>query len=128
VLAIIVAFIPTACAICDPDVPNGHNDYTRCLVHLISAGVFIVLMGYMSFVQFSKSEIVDETDKRRRLVYKLSGLIIWAVVLFLVLEYIFDYKLTKYDTFWGESLALIFFGISWLVKSESLTKIGLKKI
>jgi hypothetical protein len=41
------------------------------------------------------------------------------------LEFTLGFKLTAYDTFVGEAIALLFFGVAWLTKSESLGKIGL---
>lgn len=124
-LALIVALVPTACSYCEAGVPNGHDDTVRSTVHLVSAGLFIALMGFMSFNQFVKGEHEDITSKRRKRVYRTSGIVIWAVVLFLLLEFTFGFKLTAFDTFVGEAVALLFFGIAWLTKSESLGRIGL---
>jgi len=124
-LAIIVALIPTACSHCDAGVPNGHNDTIRSMVHLVSAGLFIALMGYMSLIQFVKGEDQDVVSKRRRRIYRTCGVIIWAVVAFLLLEYAFGFQFTAYDTLIGEAIALLAFGTAWLTKSEFLEKIGL---
>jgi hypothetical protein len=124
-LAIIVALVPTACSDCDSGVPNGHDDTIRSIAHLLSAGVFIALMGYMSLVQFVKGEDENLVSKRRKRVYRICGIVIWTVVAFLLLEFVIGFQLTAYDTFIGETIALLFFGIAWLTKSESLEKIGL---
>ncbi|MCX8211643.1 MAG: hypothetical protein OTI34_11375 [Lewinella sp.] len=124
-LAITVALVPTACSYCDAGVPNGHDDTIRSVVHLISAGLFIALMGFMSFNQFVKGENETITAKRRKRVYRTCGIVIWVVVVFLLLEFILGFKLTAFDTFVGEAIALLFFGVAWLTKSESLGKIGL---
>lgn len=125
ILAFIVALVPTACAECDPGIPNGHNDGVRNFIHLLSAGLFITAMGFMSFVQFVKSDKSDPLTKRRKFIYRFCGLSIWAVVLFLFAEYVLDFKISQQDTFWGEFVALVFFGTAWLVKSESLENLGL---
>jgi hypothetical protein len=82
-------------------------------------------MGFMSFNQFVKGEDETITAKRRKRVYRACGIVIWVVVIFLLLEFTLGFKLTAFDTFVGEAIALLFFGVAWLTKSESLGKIGL---
>ena len=125
IFAIIVALVPTACSYCESGAPNGHNDSIASTVHLVCAGLFITLMGYMSFNQFVKGEHQDPTAKKRKRLYRISGLVIWAVIAALLVEVIIDDQFTKYDVFIGETIALVFFGIAWLVKGEALEKIGL---
>ncbi len=124
-LAFVVALIPTACAACEDGVPNGHNDTVKSIIHLVSAGLFIIAMGYMSFNQFVKSDNNDKIAIRRKRLFRICGIVIWAIVLFLILEYVFKFRILECDTFIGETIALIAFGIAWLVKSKSLEKIGL---
>jgi len=125
VLAIIVAIVPTACDFCDLGFPNGHSNHTIGLVHFISAGLFIVIMGYMSFNQFSKSEIVNRSDKIRHIVYKTCGVVIWVAMLFLISIFVFKYDKFRTAVFWGEAIALVCFGVSWLVKSKALSEMGI---
>jgi len=125
ILAFIVAVIPTACGTCDDGVPGWHDDTVRSTIHLVSAGLFIISMGYMSFVQFVKSTDTDDLTIRRKRIYKTCGIIIWASVLVLLSGYAFNLNFPDTATFWGETVALIAFGTAWLVKSESLEKIGL---
>lgn len=125
ILAFIVAIIPTACAECNQGVPGWHDDTVRSTIHLVCAGLFIISMGYMSFNQFVKSAETDELTKKRKRVYRICGIIIWGMVLFLLSEYIFKYQFSDQDTFWGESIALVAFGTAWLVKSKSLERFGL---
>ena len=123
--ALLVAIIPTACSTCPSGVPNGHSDPLLNKIHLISAGVFIVAMGYMSFVQFTKSDKSDELTKKRNTIYRACGLLIWITVLYLMCSFLFNFSLTAYDVFIGETIALVCFGIAWLIKSKSLSALGL---
>ncbi len=124
IFAIIVALVPTACSACEPGVPNGHNNTVASTIHLVSAGLFISLMGFMAFNQFVKGEHQDRTALKRKRVYRVSGIVLWVVVAFLLVEFIFKFSFTEIDTFIGETIALVFFGIAWLIKGEALEKIG----
>jgi len=125
VCAFIVAFIPTACGYCDTGVPNAHDNHIKDTVHLIAAGLFITMMGYMSFVQFTKGEVENKSDKIRQTIYKVCGLLIWFVVLLLLVLVLADYWPFSTVIFWAESIALVSFGVSWLVKSKALAEIGI---
>jgi uncharacterized membrane protein YidH (DUF202 family) len=125
ILAFITAIIPTGCEYCDTAFPNGHNDVVRNATHLISAGLFIALMGYMSFNQFTKSDKKDALSLRRKKIYRVCGLIIWGVVILLLLKIIIKFEFSPQDVFWGETIALFAFGFAWLIKSKSLHNIGL---
>lgn len=125
IFAIIVALVPTACSYCASGSPNGHNNTVASTVHLVCAGLFIALMGFMAFNQFVKGEHQDATAKKRKRLYRISGIVIWTAVAFLLVETIIGKSFTPVDTFVGETIALLFFGIAWLVKGEALEKIGL---
>ncbi len=121
----IVAFIPTACSYCAAGVPNGHDDIVRTTIHLVSAGMFMIIMGYMAYIQFAKSKKTDAITVRRNRIFRFCGLLIWAVVILLLLEHTLGFQFSSSDVFWGETVALICFGIAWLIKSKSLGKFGL---
>lgn len=124
IFAWIVALIPTACSYCQM-VPNGHNDTVRTTIHLVSAGLFMIIMGYMSYIQFAKSNKTDDLTLRRNKIFRFCGLLIWVVVIGLLFEHLTGLHFTRSDVFWGETLALICFGIAWLIKSKSLGRFGL---
>lgn len=123
--AIIVALVPTACALCNTGVPNWHDNTIASSIHLVSAGIFIVSMGYMSFNQFVKGEDDSLTARRRKRVYRISGIVLWTVIAILLVEVITKRHFTDYDVFIGETIALLFFGTAWLIKGEFLEKMGL---
>ncbi len=138
VFVLIVAFVPTQCS--GPEctelfldaVAFGHQKSIVGKIHLISAALFLISMGYMSFVQFAKEgeskskDCEDEQIVRRRcIVYKFSGIMIWLSLLFLALYFVGAFGKIENVIFWIETIALEFFGISWLVKSKQLTIISL---
>jgi len=125
IMAFFVALIPTACAECPAEIPNGHHDLVRNSIHLISAGLFIVIMGYMSFFQFTKSDKTDSLTKKRNRLFRTCGVVIWLAVLALVLKFAIDFYAFDNFVFWCEAVALLSFGIAWLVKGKSLTRLGI---
>ncbi len=134
VCIVIVAFIPTTKAGCVNllNAPNQHNDAFWGNVHLVCAAIFFVIMAWMSWFHFTKSDGVFEDEKdrkvknRRNLIYKIGGAGVIASLLFIV---VFGFNdrlyISDHTVFIGETGALIFFGTSWLVKSKSLSGIGI---
>jgi len=97
-----------------------HNIGWVGTVHLISAGVFLILMGYMSFSRFTKG---NTTPKMKKF-YKLCAYGVWIPILILAMEFAFNIQLTDYDVFIMECFSLGFFGFAWLVKGKAFKKYG----
>lgn len=124
--AIIVVLIPTKYKAGLDCTPNYHTDDIFGAIHLITAGIFIVLLGVMSYFKFTLNN--DKTNssyvKCRNFFYKLCGSVIFIVMLLLVVGYAIEiygggsFKMNS-KTFWLEVIALEFFGVSWLIKSKS---------
>jgi L-asparagine transporter-like permease len=101
-------------------------------MHLISAAGFFIIMGWMAVCRFTKTDqkikktrVERNLKKRRNRIYRFSGLVVWACMLFLFVRIVLDFDITGMDTFIGEAVALLFFGIAWLVKSKALKGVGL---
>jgi len=89
-------------------------------IHYGTATVTFVSLGIMSFFQFTKSgkhEITIAKGKRNK-VYKICGIIIFAAIIGMVITMFLPFNLT----FILESIVLVAFGISWLVKGEAILK------
>ena len=132
--ALIVVFFPTYCtgseseaidALCkNGDYPLlGHNDKLTNTIHLVSAGIFIFTMGWMSKYKFTRGS--DHTNNK---IYRICGNIVWAAIALLVLLFIADlikdgFKITKYDVYILETIAVVPFAISWLIKGRTIQHI-----
>lgn len=83
--------------------------------------VFIIFSMYL-FRKTSKSKIVSDEKKDRNKVYLICGIIMIASIIGIAIGMIwFEAACAKMSlVFWGEAVALISFGISWLTKSEWL--------
>ncbi|MBK9193233.1 MAG: hypothetical protein IPM77_18010 [Crocinitomicaceae bacterium] len=124
-LALIVALIPT-----DFDehaifnTPNKHTSSILASIHLISAGLFLILLGLMSVYKFTLSPKDDSWHQRRKKWYRIFG---WTVILSIsVLIFLFAYGFFSdeevnmgYWVYIFETTSLVAFGFSWLLKGKS---------
>lgn len=100
------------------------------VVHLLCAGLFFLTLTYFSLFLFTKTN-PNKTPTRRKLqrnlVYRVCGYTMFACILLMGI-YSFLPKavsaLLKPFTpvYWLEALAIIAFGVSWLVKGEAILK------
>jgi hypothetical protein len=127
ILAILTALIPTACSN-HHDVfyaPNGHDDRIIGSIHLFCASGFLTIMGWLSLFRFTRGNTLNPRKRKRNVLYRFCGIGVWAMLVLLAVIVWFKINITGVDVFIGESMALIFFGTAWLVKGETLTKLGL---
>ncbi|WP_298795946.1 DUF998 domain-containing protein [uncultured Pseudonocardia sp.] len=121
VMAIGVALFPTSPA--DPTVQ------ARVIgtVHLVCAAVFFLTLAYFSYFLFTRTDQVEPTPrkKQRNVVYRVCGILI---VVCIVLAVLADNLLGKvlvdelHPVFWLESVAIVAFGVSWLIKGETILR------
>lgn len=89
---------------------------TSSIIHNVSAIAFFGLLAYNSFFLFTKSSgEMTEKKKKRNIIYRVCGIGMLASFIFIVPVSIFE--------IWGgiwliEAVALTFFGVSWLTKSN----------
>jgi len=113
----------------------GHDIPWISTVHLVSAAVFLFAMGYMSKCRFTKTYLdedelkKDRKKRNRNRLYKICGWIVWIALGILILEFGVKYllypkfQMSDYDVFIFETVAVLAFGISWLVKGEAMEDI-----
>lgn len=83
-------------------------------IHNGSAVLFFIMLSYISFFQFTKtSGTMTKRKKIRNIIYRVCGIGMIASFLLLLLP-------SFYIQVWlTEAIALFFFGISWLTKSQA---------
>ena len=129
VLALVL--VPTACngsgngdidAICRSGLfpLSGHLDNTADTIHLVAAGIFVALMGWMSFYKFTRD--IPNKDCWQVKLYRSCGIITWVAVGTLFLYFITGASIKNF-VFWMEVMALIPFGVSWIIKGETVEMI-----
>ncbi len=127
IFALCVAFFPTSplengCGILTrPDNP------LRVTTHDIAAALFFIILAYIALFLFTKSSGNKTPQKiRRNRVYRTSGIIILAAIVLVVLYYQVPFLQSRLASFkpvfWLEWIALIAFGVSWIVKGEFILK------
>ncbi|MEO9894487.1 hypothetical protein [Aurantibacter sp.] len=132
--ALIVVFFPTYCLGSESIIIDklcsaktypllGHNDKLTNTIHLISAGIFIFIMGWMSKYKFTRG---NDTSKNK--IYHICGNIVWTAIALLILLFVADlikdgFKITNYDVYILETIAVIPFAISWLIKGQAMEDI-----
>jgi hypothetical protein len=91
------------------------NPIVSGILHNICAIGFFILLAYNSYFLFTKSGgNMTENKKKRNIIFRVCGIGMAASFLFIIPISIFEW--------WGgiwivETIALAFFGISWLTKA-----------
>jgi hypothetical protein len=117
--ALIVGFVPTA------PVPIKHDP--KSIIHYLAAAVFFILLSYMSICLFTKtgSGSMTKQKKERNWIYRFCGITMLFSVSCIALDNIPIIKTHIpffSETIFFETIALTFFGVSWLTKGEFIMK------
>ncbi|QLG46028.1 hypothetical protein [Costertonia aggregata] len=131
VAALAVVIIPTSCdnsgssvidAICVLSKEDssrfplrGHLVEYFNNIHFTAAAIFVFLMGYMSLFKFTRGKNI----RWKRYTYITSGILIWTAIVILGIYFLSDDEIPNI-VFWMETLAVVSFGIAWLVKGEAV--------
>jgi hypothetical protein len=129
IAAILVVIFPTSCSGSNSEfienmIPSGyyplygHNSHVLNTVHLLSAGLFLFVMGWMSFFRFTKGNKAKKKIINR--IYRFAGCVIWGSIGILFFEFTMDFQLSDYDVFVLETASVLSFGIAWLIKGKAL--------
>jgi hypothetical protein len=119
VMAVGVALLPTAR---DADSATGGVRLVSTL-HLVCAGVLFVLLAVFSLFLFTRTgdpQHMSDAKRRRNVVYRVCGGIIVAALVLIAISYLAKPPRSWHTLFWLESVAVVAFGVSWLVKGEFL--------
>jgi hypothetical protein len=104
------------------------NPYVSNIIHLVCAASFFILLAITSIFLFTKTndkKTMTKNKKKRNVVYIVCGIIMMVLMLILVVLRIIlgkDIFESEPIAFTIESFMLFSFGISWLVKGETILK------
>ncbi|WP_326565500.1 DUF998 domain-containing protein [Amycolatopsis rhabdoformis] len=121
-----IAAVAAVCVGLFPTSPVSATATERAVgvVHEVSAAVFFLTLAFFCLFLFTKSDDPAPTSRKaaRNVVYRVCGGVILAALALIVLVGVFFDAATAslHPTVWLESLAVIAFGVSWLVKGEAL--------
>jgi hypothetical protein len=103
-----------------PTVKEGPLN-TSAHIHFISATIFFLTLACISLFLFTKKSSQPTRQKKTRNgIYIACGLVMIGCLLALLTFYIFFENKSSHFVFWIETLALVAFGVSWLVKGQAL--------
>jgi hypothetical protein len=100
-------------------------------IHPIGAIAFMGSLGYMSLVNFRRARFAEKYRHQKQplrqvtenWIYMFCGLVMLGCVGLMILQTLTlpkDEMFFNNATFWFESIGIIFFGLSWLIKTKVL--------
>lgn len=109
------------------------NDDISGYLHLLFATIFFFVLSYNSIFLFTKRHSVNisKEKRRRNILYRVCGIIMLSQILLIILymNFLRDTIVSKtYPILIFESIALVAFGITWLVKGNTFFKDQIKNI
>lgn len=95
---------------------------TSMIFHSISAVCYFILLAYMSYFQFTQGYSETPSKKTRNHIYRTCGWVMFGGIFVVAFDMLFH--VFKFNSFiWlMETIMLVAFGISWLVKGETIFK------
>jgi hypothetical protein len=123
VLAVVTALVPTAlgqeCNACYTET-LCHNSCWWGTIHLVSAAGFLVIMGGIAIFKFTLGPNTG-ANLWRHPVYRIAGYTVWlslaAIACYMYLDSNNNAPFAN-GVFYGETIALVAFGIAWLIKGK----------
>jgi len=118
-----VALCPTT-----PDVNAAPRDKVLGGLHVVFAAAFFSTLAYFSLVLFRKtdpSRAPTLQKLRRNVVYTLCGYTILACIALIGVMGLLPADspvMELHPVFWLEATAIVAFGVSWLIKGETMLK------
>lgn len=111
--ALVLAFFPTEVESDYPE-PDWWIDYMGT-IHFIGAATLFISFAYMSYFLFPITDKkLDGSKRRRNLLHRACGIVILACLIWAGIAA----KGFHQPIFWPETIMLLAFGISWLVKGK----------
>jgi surface polysaccharide O-acyltransferase-like enzyme len=94
-------------------------------IHLICASGFFIILSGFSLFRFTLTEQGKSRTKQklnRNIIYNICGVVMLVslVSILVFFKFFFDEGSGSHFVFWGETIALIAFGVSWLTKGGTL--------
>lgn len=118
---------------CQADVVSFMQWEANECIHFSCAALFFLTLAYMSLFLFTKSRYKweDQTPEKRKrnTIYKLCGyMMVFSIMMIAMSKPVFRAGDDSLVVFWFETLALLAFGISWLIKGEAIFRDKLRTV
>jgi hypothetical protein len=94
-------------------------------IHFFSASAFFIILAGFSLFRFTLTEKQKSLTKQklnRNIIYRICGIVMLVCLVSIVIFFKLFYSEVSrsHFVFWGETVALIAFGVSWLTKGGTL--------
>jgi len=94
-------------------------------IHFISASAFFIILAGFSLFRFTltdKEKSLTKQKLNRNIIYRICGVVMLVCLVSIVIFFQFFLSAISesHFVFWGETIALIAFGVSWLTKGGTL--------
>ncbi|MCW2119392.1 hypothetical protein [Flavobacterium sp. 7A] len=126
ILAIIVVIFPTSSEEIKDNMRSYISSENAGYIHYASAALFFLFLSLFSFVNFRRTKRPEDFGKMKsHPIYKYCGLVMLGSMLILLTLFVLEktnidvsWSQTYNSTFWLETIMLVAFGISWVVKGK----------
>lgn len=103
------------------------KDNISSIIHLSFGTIFFLALSYNSIFLFTKRQTlpISLQKRRRNILYRICGIVMFSSIVFITIYTLFlrETSISKYyPVLIFESIALLSFGISWLVKGNTFFK------
>jgi hypothetical protein len=109
----------------DPAVPTAAETVAG-VAHYVGAGAFFLSLAYLSYFRFTRTAGAPTEQKlKRNVLYRVCGVVmVVAIVVAVLLDNVLPVAVLEavVPVFWLEAVAVLAFGVSWLVKGETLLR------
>lgn len=124
--ALLVVIFPTSSEQISDNMRSYVSSENAGYIHYAAASLFFLTLAIFSFVNFRRSKRPEDFGKMKsHPIYKYCGIVMLSCMFILLLIFILDNKNidvswseTYNITFWFETIMLLAFGISWVVKGK----------
>jgi len=126
IMAMLVVIFPTSSEKINDNFRAFVSSENAGYIHYVAAALFFITLSVISFVNFRRTENPDEFGKMEsHSIFKNSAIVMMLCMIVLLAVYIMEktgcditWTETYNITYWLETIMLLAFGISWLVKGK----------
>ena len=108
-----------------PEVPTT-AEVVAGVIHYTGAGVFFLGLAYLSYFRFTRTAGAPTREKlQRNVLYRVCGIVmVVAIAMAVLLDNVLPAAVldAAVPVFWLEAVAVLAFGVSWLVKGVALLR------
>ncbi|MBL4904825.1 MAG: hypothetical protein JKZ00_02125 [Flavobacteriaceae bacterium] len=113
--------IAALAAICVAIFPTSKDNITNTtsIIHYVAAAIFFLILAYFCLFSFrKKTKGLKGKKGLRSKIYLFCGLIIVGAIVTMLINLLIPFDESLNIVFWSETIALIAFGVAWIVAGK----------